>query len=80
VTDIAFADDLVLMTITAEEAQDLLPIVELATNSIRSHLNERKTKCTGINLSDDSATTSGKESDIGKSSRLCLSGKSDRGT
>ena len=48
VTDPDFADDLALITDSVAEAQDFLRSLELAANSVGLHLNEGKTKYTGI--------------------------------
>ena len=65
ICDVDFADDLALVTNTADEAQSLLLSLEHAASEVGLHLNEDKTKFIGLNLQEDDVqdirAASGKE-------------------
>ena len=65
ICDVDFADDLALVTNTADEAQSLLLSLEHAASEVGLHLNEDKTKFIGLNLQEDDVqdirAVSGKE-------------------
>ena len=57
VTDLDFADDIALISDTAEKARELLLTVERECNKIGLQLNAKKTKVMAYNINDSSIST-----------------------
>ena len=53
VTDMGFADDIVLVSEEIDQAQELLSRVENAALEVRLHMNAKKTKITTYNIDTD---------------------------
>ena len=61
VTDLDFADDIALISDTAEKARELLLAVERECRQIGLRLNAKKTKVIAYNINDTTITTLGGE-------------------
>ena len=61
VTDLDFADDIALISDTAEKARELLLAVERECRKIGLRLNAKKTKVIAYNINDTTITTLGGE-------------------